>query len=216
MTCFRHTVHMGRSGSRESALRALLTPEESGVVHPGPARLHALPPALQESIQATFRDLGGEGDLAATGPRGWDIVLGDGLVVELDEEQHFTPYRAATLAAPWSSVLPWAPDYTTFCALHASAAARNAQHWTKPAPERLFGPPGPVGDFDGPGSPRGKQRALFDAIRDATAAAGAIRLARISVYDSVAGVLLGEALSRRGHLDTGALIELVRARTTPA
>lgn len=207
---------MGRSGSRENALRALLAPEGSGIVRPGPARLRALPPALQESILEMFRDLGGEGDLAATGPRGWDIVLGDGLVVELDEEQHFTPYRAATLAAPWSSILPWAPDYTTFCARHAAAAARNAQHWTKPGPERLFGPPGPVGDFDGQGSPRGKQRALFDAIRDATAAAGAIRLARVSVHDSVAGILIGEALSGRGHLDTDALLDLIRARTTPA
>lgn len=206
---------MGRSGSRENALRAHLAPVGSGIVRPASARLLALPTELRKSILEMFRDFGGEGDLAATGPRGWDIILGDGLVVELDEEQHFTPYRAATLAAPWSSVLPWASDYTTFCARHAATAAWNAQHWTKSVPERLFGPPGPVGDFDGAGSPRGKQRALFDAIRDATATAGTIRLARVSVHDSVAGVLLGEALSGRDHLDAGALIDLVRARTTP-
>jgi hypothetical protein len=57
---------------------------------------------------------------------------------------------------------------------------------------------GPPGDLDGAGAPRWKQRALYDAMKDTarSAGAGAAVLARVSVWDPVAGATLGEAPRR--------------------
>ena len=64
------------------------------------------------------------------------------------------------------------------------------------------------------GAPRWKQRALYDAIKDASAHANDLRFARLSIYDEVSGAPLGAALSGRHSIDTDELLELLAARTS--
>lgn len=78
--------------------------------------------------------------------------------------------------------------------------------WTKAPAERLFGPPGPRRERDGAGSPRWKQRALYDAMRDVTALHGDVRLVRMSVYDDLGGVPLANVLSGTAPLDADASV----------
>jgi hypothetical protein len=164
----------------------------------------------------TYRELGGIQALPQLRPNGWDIVLADGLIVELDEEQHFNRYRAATLGLGWASTLPWREDYLRMCAqFEVAAVAKNSGggFWEKPGAVAQFGPAGSRKDLDGAGSPRWKQRAVYDALRDIAAAAGIVTLARLSVYDVVGDAVLGDVLVGRAPLDGPALAELMARRT---
>ena len=53
-----------------------------------------------------------------------------GLLVELDELQHFNRYRAMTLTPERAVQLPWRADYLTFCADHEAtvSAPKGAAH----------------------------------------------------------------------------------------
>jgi hypothetical protein len=81
---------------------------------------------------------------------------------------------------------------------------------------RLFGRADPDGVFGGYGAPRWKQRALYDAMKDAAAAVGQVRLARISIYDTVEDVVLNDVLYRRAHVSADAIADLVNQRTAGA
>ena len=75
-------------------------------------RLDTMPPEAAERVLDLYRSLGGSAeDFVVFRPGVWDIVLADGLIVELDEEQHFNRYRSATLAPAWAEGLPWSADY---------------------------------------------------------------------------------------------------------
>jgi hypothetical protein len=58
-----------------------------------------------------------------------------------------------------------------------------------------------------------KQRALYDAMKDASAAAGQVKFARLSIYDLVDGCLLNDVLYGRVTVDLGAVEDLVVQRT---
>jgi hypothetical protein len=78
----------------------------------------------------------------------------------------------------------------------------------------MFGTPVPgAKTFEGVGSPRWKQRALYDAIRDLAAVSGVVKLARVAIFDQIGGAPLGLALDGGAHLDLEALQELVAERT---
>lgn len=144
----------------------------------------------------------------------------DGLVVELDEELHFNRYRLRTLQAPWSARLPWHDAYFDFCVRQEQAcldAGKWGKRWTSPSCESMFGPPGEAGALEGAGAPRWKQRALYDAIKDLAAlTSNALHLARVSVWDTVGDVRIGDALSGGAPIDAGRLRELVDQRTAAA
>jgi hypothetical protein len=70
--------------------------------------------------------------------------------------------------------------------------------------ERLFGRADPDGVFGVHGAPRWKQRALYDPMKDAAAAVGQVRLARISIYDTVEDVALHDVLYDRAHVSADA------------
>lgn len=202
-------------GDRERALGALLA--ELGyrrAVHPVP-RVPGLPSPAREWILELYRELGGIQPHPVLTPRGWDHPL-SGLVVELDEGQHFTPYRQVTLSQEWGAALPWRADYLKHITRFAPETSRrfgSGGFWTKQAAERLFGPSAPARQLSGRGSARWKQRALYDAIRDASAVAGQVNLARLSVYDLVGGRPLGDVLLAPATVDLDALGALIDART---
>lgn len=203
-------------GKREVALGRLLT--EAGLrdsVKPPAPRMDDIP-AMQEDILHLYRALGGVLNEPRLAPGQWDLCF-DGLVVELDEEQHFNQYRLFTLQPSWASHLPWTTEYVRYCRDHEDLCSRKASrggYWTNPSCERLFGPAGATGDLEcANGSPRWKQRALYDAMKDAYCVAGEVSLARLSCHDDVGGHLLGIVLDGKAPLDVGALRALLETRT---
>jgi hypothetical protein len=57
-----------------------------------------------------------------------------------------------------------------------------------------------------------EERALYDAMKDAAATVGQVRLARISIYDTVEDVALSDVLYDRAHVSADAIAELVDQR----
>ena len=150
-------------------------------------------------------------------PGAWDLAFDDGLVVELDEELHFNRYRARTLQTPWAADLPWHDTYLVHCRdreTECLAAGKWGKRWTNPSCESMFGPPDAPGTLDGTGSPRWKQRALYDAVKDIAALQSTtLRLCRLSVWDRIGDTDLAETLAGAG-IDLDQLSELIRHRTT--
>ena len=79
----------------------------------------------------------------------------------------------------------------------------------------IFGAPAPPGEVEGDGgAARWKQRALYDAMKDAFAAGSATRLARLSVHDRVGKVSLEVALRDPSRADLDALTAMLETRAT--
>lgn len=81
----------------------------------------------------------------------------------------------------------------------------------------MFGEAAPPRVFEKSGSPRWKQRALYDAVKDAYAVhERGISLARVSLHDEIGGLGVHQALKPRGSgLDPVALRDFLAARTIP-
>ena len=207
-----HTRPMGR---QQSTLMMLMA--EAGwqpCMSPPVARMDSLPVQLQFEIASLYYRLGGLDPLPVRAGS-WDMAFGD-LVIELDEEQHFNRYRALTLDTPFAAKLPWRDTYLTQCAsfeMTCRKKASNWRYWTNPSSEKSFGPSGPPGKLDEAGSPRWKQRAIYDAMRDATALSGTIRLARLSRWDEIDGIPLWQALEGSTPIDSASLLSLIADRT---
>ena len=170
-------------------------------------------------VLETYKQLGGVLDMPTLKPLGWDIPTTSGLIVELDEEQHFNRYRATTLNMRWAADLPWRDDYLAYCAEYESVALKSHSgggFWTTDGAVAQFGPADPTRALEQTGSPRWKQRAVYDAMRDAAAVAGSVTLARLSVHDRVGTARLGDALRGRAYLDLTALYSLIISRTSGA
>ena len=125
-----------------------------------------------------------------------------------------------TLGTDWAAKLPWAGDYEDHCRERENACARKASHGgyrTNSSCERLFGVSAPVGQLESPGgSPRWKQRALYDAMKDAACVWGDVSLARLSTHDVIGRAPLGTILDGKAPVDVDALRSVVEARTTAA
>ncbi len=210
---------MVRTGARAEALRAALAAAGLDVAaHRPPApRLDVLPADLGAAVVALYRELGGRHEQPVLRAGAWDLALVRGVVVELDEELHFNRYRARTLAEPWALNLPWKDAYLTMCAERENDCVRAGswgKRWTSESCERMFGPAAPAGRLDVPGgAPRWKQRALYDAVKDAAASLpGQPRVVRLAVHDEIAGVSLGAALEGCGAVSPSDLRALVQQR----
>lgn len=186
------------------------------VAKPRRLKLMAMPPDAQIQILDLYTALGGiqRAPQLATGP--WDSSYAGALMIELDESAHFNRYRAATLAPVWAQRLPWHDAYTKFSVQFEDACLKErgwGGYWTNNSTERLFGPPGPPRSLDGAGSPRWKQRAICDAMRDISALHGIVRLVRLSVYDELDGLSLGRVLSGKAPVNAESLGALIAERT---
>lgn len=180
---------------------------------PPAPRLTTLPAATALDVMDLYRVLGGVQVAPKLAPGSWDIVYADGLVVELDEDMHFHRYRGTTLDAPWAAVLPWTAPYRRYVVEGERRAGTGGQRWTNPSAERMFGEADPDGVIGLHGAPRWRQRAMYDAMKDAAAAVGQVKLARLSIYDLVDGHPLNNVLYGRVAVDLGAVDELVVRRT---
>ena len=209
-----------KTGARALVLQDLLTQIDLGPVLGGPPvpRLTTLPPEMAGRILDLFEVLGGTSASPALRPGAWDLVCKGGVLVELDEELHFNRYRRLTLEPDWMKPLPWCQEYLTLARDRESeclAAATWGKRWTNPSCEVLFGAADPPGRFDSNGAPRWKQRALYDAIKDAAALTDeSIHLVRLATHDLVGGIRLGDALEGRATVKPDALSQLVTKRST--
>jgi len=211
-----------RTGQRGAVLRDALRSDGFAELTEGPPRprVAELPQSMKDELMELYRRLGGQDGVPTLRPGPWDLVLEGPLVVELDEELHFNRYRALTLSVSWSTDLPWRAPYLGYCGQHEDeclSAGSWGKRWTNPSCERMFGTPDHVGELDGAGAPRWKQRALYDAMKDiAPTIHAGLRMARFSVYDVVGGVRLWDVVAGRAVAAPGAMRSLIEARTTRA
>lgn len=217
MVTLRESIAFVARGDHQRALTQALT-DAGFEAAPPPAslRMDMLPTEAQARVMHIYRALGGIQERPTLTPTSWDCALAGGLVVELDELQHFNRYRARTLEYAWALQIPWRAAYLGFCAIHESACIQtkaSSKFWSTPKTELMFGTPSASKSLDGVGSPRWKQRALYDAMRDLAALNGVVKLARVSIFDDISGVPLGLALSGAARLDLNALSDFIAERT---
>jgi hypothetical protein len=209
---------MTRTGARAAALSELL--EAAGLAasdSPPRPRITNLPDSVSARIDEVYRALEGNPDaLHKARPGAFDLCVSTAagpLIVELDEEQHFNRYRATTLALPWAESLPWASAYREYSRFHEADLARkfiSGGRWTNNSAPRFFGAASAPGDFTGVGSPRWRQRAFYDVVKDLLPG---ISLARIAVFDVVDGSSVNTILRSKESSAAAALRRLVESRT---
>lgn len=144
---------------------------------------------LVNEVSRIWKKLGGQGEDHPLEFGGWDLLFA-GLIVELDEEQHFNRYRNTTLGSFLYHIFNGCDitDYTKYCVIHEPDCLRKSswgKYWTSPSSEKYFGHPGFNGNLTENGSPRWKQRAFYDYLRDVFAISYQIRLVRVSIYDKL-------------------------------
>lgn len=205
-------------GAREMALLNVLQRRHGPLIKVRRARMADLPSHAQRELLHLYRCLGGVLDSPILAPGDWDFAFADGLLVELDEDLHFNRYRALTLDTTLSPELPWTAAYQQHCLYGEEMcwkAGRLGGKWTSAPTVRMFGTGSAPGVLTSGGSPRWKQRALYDAVKDAFAIHNdQHRLARISIHDIVAGVSVNDYLRAKRGVSESAVHEFLAARTT--
>ena len=144
---------------------------------------------LMADALATYTSLGGAPQEPSWRPGKWDIEASD-IAIELDEELHLNRYRSRTLSSPVYERLSGfnVDDYFQFCRRHESdclQASGRPGMWTNPSCEKQFGPAGPIRELSGHGAPRWKQRAFYDFLKDLASLVLGVRMARLSVWDTI-------------------------------
>jgi hypothetical protein len=213
---------LGRISKQARSLQTLLVANgvraelerEFDVVRPDLGDLTA---SLRRQAISLYRKLAyppaGKGTLPPFSPQDWDLRV-EGILVELDESQHFNRYRQRTLRPSAYGGLNSFPLtlYRRYCTSYEAKCPSAAGFWTNKSCEEMFGPAAPppiraqgLIEFSEPGSPRWKQRAFYDFLKDLAPLCGIGSLARVSVWDEIPGCngrTLGPALTE-GARDRG-------------
>lgn len=211
-------------GKRAAALAALLAETlELGSKARRPDADSIATAGLSDEVLHVYNQLEGMQPTPRLQPGGWDFTFAR-WVLELDEENHFNRYRALTLDASAYQRLPFPglTAYREYCAALEDECSTHGGYWTNASAERAFGPPGDRGVFDGHGSPRWKQRAFYDYVKDLAPLTNGIEVSRIAIWDSVSAggetALVGRVLERAAATDLrrtawpGALLDLIESR----
>lgn len=185
-----------------------------------PATTKGLPERVQAELVDLHRALGGSAGYRGFTSGKWDFATADGLFIEFDEQLHFNRYRQFTDRLAWSRWIPWSAAYLHYSCAHEVECLKAGGYggkWTSPSSEKMFGDASPPRVLEGNGSPRWKQRALYDAVKDAYAVhEQGVSLVRISLHDEIGGLGVHRSLKPRGSgLDPDALRGFVAARTVP-
>ena len=144
--------------------------------------------SFKKDIIDIYRKLGGiENEYAFRGK--WDIVT-EKCIIELDEQLHFNDYRLTTLESPLYDAIKAFPieTYRDYCRKYKDKCLRagsSGGKWTNVSCEKMFGPSQQNGDLNGFGSPRWKQRAFYDFLKDISYLVTSIPVVRLSIYDTV-------------------------------
>ncbi|MBI4322365.1 MAG: hypothetical protein HY675_28060 [Chloroflexi bacterium] len=79
-------------------------------------------------------------------------------------------------------------EYLSFCRSFEGeclSKASNRGYWANPSTIAQFGPAGALRDLNPPGSPRWKQRAFYDFLKDLAPVLMGTSVARIAIWDMV-------------------------------
>ena len=144
----------------------------------------------KDEILKVYKQLGGKEEAyAVRGKCKWDIITTQ-YIIELDEQLHFNDYRLIILSSPVYSELKAFPldAYRNYCMLYKENclhAGSYGKKWTNNSCEKMFGSAQSIGDLSGNGSPRWKQRAFYDFVKDVSQLVTNIPVVRLSIYDIV-------------------------------
>lgn len=178
-----------------------------------------LPAAAVDMLLVIFRELGGVPAHPALAPRGWDLQADD-VLIEFDEALHFNRYRDLTLATPWSPGLPWAEPYRQLSVSMEGMCLRDGGYggkWANASSDRMFGGSDRPGVLGALGSSRWKQRAVYDALKDAHAVhSPGVSMARVSIHDEIGGMNVNKATDKDIILEPASLRSFIEARTVAA
>lgn len=144
---------------------------------------------LDLEVTRTYKRLGGILEETPLSFGKCDICLND-CIIELDEEQHFNRYRAITLNSFIYHMEKGFDvfNYGKYCSDYEENCLKKStwgKYWTNPSTEKQFGLPGGKGDLENLGSPRWRQRAFYDYLRDVFAMVRRIPVVRVSIYDRI-------------------------------
>lgn len=193
-------------------------------LHPYPKLSDVSKSKYEKDIDYVNRQLGGILETTPLRLKKWDIELKE-VAVELDESRHFNRYREQTLQSSLYKQLKRFPknDYKKFCKSHESACLKAASYggyWTNESSEKQFGNPSSDGELNGRGSPRWKQRAFYDFVKDLSPILIGIKVVRIAIWDKVifnkAEVLLKDILEEKTGFSSDAylpIMNLINKRT---
>ncbi|ACL42032.1 hypothetical protein Achl_4081 (plasmid) [Pseudarthrobacter chlorophenolicus A6] len=178
-----------------------------------------LPAATVDMMMVIFRELGGVPGEPRLAPQHWDMQA-DELLIEFDEDLHFNRYRTLSLATPWSRHLPWSEAYGRYAVRMEGMCLRAGSHggkWANQFSDRMFGGSDQEGALGPLGPSRWKQRAIYDALKDAYALhTRGVALARVSIHDDIGGLNVNVATKRDIILPPAALRSFIEGRTVPA
>lgn len=182
---------MPATGARARTFRDLLiaagaTPAVGTLPRPTTASIAGA--GLADLVDGVYRSLGGQQSEARIQLGNWDIET-DGIAVELDEDLHFNRYRRRTLESPLYEQVSFPRElYRRLCEEREGdclRAGRWGGRWAQPRAALEFGAAGNQGQLDGSGSPRWKQRAFYDFVKDTAPLTVGVSVARISVWEEV-------------------------------
>lgn len=163
------------------------TPSINTITVPKP-NIHVLKKhGFLDEAHSVYKTLGGVLTDIPCRIGGWDFVV-DGRVVELDEEAHFNRYRGTTFTSNIYKDNPYVDPqhYVQCCRIHEKECLEGRSfggYWTNDSAEKQFGKAGPNRDLTGNGSPRWKQRAFYDFVKDFVPLVFGVPLIRIPIYE---------------------------------
>lgn len=145
--------------------------------------------AFSGEIKRVYQSLGGIRPSIPLNLLPWDMEFG-GIAVELDEYLHFNRYRSITLNSTNYIHLPRFPtdDYQRYCSEHENMClkvGRWGKRWSSTSCEAQFGDASQPGDLSGNGSPRWKQRAFYDFVKDLSRLLTDVTVVRVALWDIV-------------------------------
>lgn len=173
-----------------------------------------------DEIFSIYQELGGRLPDYPLNIGSWDLEV-NGVAVELDEALHFNRYRAISLLSPLYNLLPnfGLQEYRSYCELYEHkclSAGSYGGKWTSPSAENQFGPAGPPRDLTGDGSPRWRQRAFYDFVKDLSPLVISVPVARISIWDKIdiggEKISVAQILDNRIYVAADKLLRLVQIR----
>jgi len=175
---------------------------------------------INNEIQNIYEKLGGLLNPFPLNLRKWDIEVED-IAVELDELLHFNRYRLQTLNSSLYSKLQKFPisEYKSYCNSYESnclSAGSYGGKWTNNSCQKQFGEGSAPGDLSGNGSPRWKQRAFYDFVKDFNPILYGVPMVRISIWDKIqvngSTFNVGQILDNEMYNAGEQLFELIKSR----
>ena len=210
-------------GKRQQMLKALFEHAGARIMEntiPYPIYQQVASSKYNDEVFLIYQKLGGILNAIPLNLRSWDLEV-NGVAVELDEELHFNRYRALSLQSPLYKFLPHfgLREYRSYCEVYENkclSAGSYGKKWTSNSAEKQFGHAGQPRNLADNGSPRWKQRAFYDFVKDLSPLIIGVPVARISIWDRVhvngVSVSVARILDNKMYDEADELLRIVLIR----